>query len=92
MTPEPTGTPIYRKRWVQWGLVVLGAGLTGASAILKREGDRWYDRYLDSSDRSVLDEYFDRAVHFDRLSLASLGVGQALFTGGLVLLVSHSSR
>ncbi|HEY7728321.1 MAG TPA: hypothetical protein VID50_07680 [Candidatus Eisenbacteria bacterium] len=88
----PTGTPIYRRPWFQWGLVAAGAGLTGASALLKREGDRWYDRYLGSSDRRVLGEYFDRAVHYDHLSLAALGVGQALFTGGLVLLVSHSSR
>ncbi len=82
------GTPLLRRRWVQWGLVGLGAGLTGASALLKHEGDRWYDRYLESSDRRVLDTYFDRAVRYDRLSLVSLGLGQALFTGGLVLLVS----
>lgn len=87
-----SGRPIYRRRWVQWGLVLVGAGLTGTSALLKREGDRWYDRYLDSSDRTVLEGYFDRAVRYDRLSLVALGVGQALFTGGLVLLVSHSSR
>lgn len=92
-SPAPkSGRPIYRRRWVQWGLLTLGAGLTGASALLKRQGDRWYDRYLDSSDRRVLDDYFDRAVHYDHLSLAALGTGQALFTGGLVLLLSHSSR
>jgi len=89
--PKP-GRPIYRRRWVQWGLLALGAGLTGTSALLKREGDRWYDRYLGSSDRRLLDGYFDRAVHYDHLSLAALGTGQVLFTGGLVLLLSHSSR
>ncbi len=82
--------PLHRRRWFQWTLVATGAGLTGAAAILRREGDRWYDRYLDSSDRRVLDTYFDRAVRYDRFSLASLGVGQVLFTGGLVLLVSGS--
>ncbi|MBI4364742.1 MAG: hypothetical protein HY568_04860 [Candidatus Latescibacteria bacterium] len=88
-SPRP---PIHRRRWLQWTLVGVGAGLTGAAAILKREGNRWYDRYLQSSDRLVLDEYFDRAVRYDRLSLASLGAGQVLFTGGLFLLVSGSSR
>ncbi len=81
-------TSFLRRRWVQWCLVGIGAGLTGASAILKHQGDVWYDRYLDSSDRRVLDTYFDRAVHYDHVSLVSLAVGQAIFTGGLVLLVS----
>jgi len=90
--PRPPKVPLHRKRWVQWGLVGVGAVLTGTAAILRREGDQWYDRYLDSSDRRVLDTYFDRAVRYDHLSLASLGVGQVLFTGGLVLLVSGSGR
>jgi len=84
--------PFHRKRWVQWSLVGVGAVLTGTAAILRREGDQWYDRYLESSDRRVLDAYFDRAVRYDHLSLASLGLGQVLFTGGLVLLVSGSGR
>jgi len=64
------------------GLVAVGAALTGGAALLRREGDHWYDRYQTSSDRRVLDEYFDRAVHYDHLSLASLASGQVLFTGG----------
>jgi len=92
LPPRPAKVPLHRKRWVQWGLVGVGAVLTGAAAVLRREGDDWYDRYLESSDRRVLDTYFDRAVRYDHLSLASLGVGQVLFTGGLVLLVSGSGR
>jgi hypothetical protein len=88
----PPKTPLYRKRWLQWSLVGIGAALTGAAAVFRRDGDRWYNRYLESSDRRVLDTYFDRAVRYDHLSLASLGVGQALFTGGLVLLVNGSGR
>jgi hypothetical protein len=84
--------PVYRRPWLQWSLVGVGAGLTGAAALLRREGDQWYDRYLESSDRRVLDTYFNRAVHYDHLSLVSLGVGQVLFTGGLFLLVSGSGR
>lgn len=88
---QERGRSFFKRRWVQWGLVAVGAGLTGASALLKHQGDLWYDRYLDSSDRRVLDTYFDRAVHYDHLSLVSLGIGQAVFTGGLVLLVSGSA-
>ena len=83
---------MYRRRWVQWGLVGVGAVLTGAAALLRREGDQWYERYLESSDRRVLDSYFNRAEHYDHLSLAALGVGQVLFTGGVVLLVNGSDR
>ena len=83
---------MYRRRWVQWGLVGVGAVLTGAAALLRREGDQWYERYLESSDRRVLDSYFDRAEHYDHLFLAALGVGQVLFTGGVVLLVNGSDR
>jgi len=92
LPPVPPRTPLLHKRWLQWGLVGIGAALTGTAALLRRDADRWYDRYLESSDRRVLDAYFDRAVHYDHLSLASLGVGQALFTGGLVLLVNGSGR
>ena len=88
----PGGTPLYRKRWLRWGLVGVGALLTGTAAVLRREADQWYDRYLDSSDRRVLDTYFDRAVHYDHLSLASLAVGQVLFTGGVVLLLNGPGR
>jgi hypothetical protein len=84
--------PIYRRRWLQWGLVGVGAALTGTAALLRREGDQWYDRYLESSDRSVMDTYFDRAVRYDRLSLTALGVGQLFFTGGLVLLIGGGSE
>jgi hypothetical protein len=92
LPPAPRKTTLLRKRWLQWSLVGIGATLTGAAAIFRRDGDRWYNRYLESSDRRVLDAYFDRAVHYDHLSLASLGVGQAFFTGGLVLLVNGSGR
>lgn len=92
LPPVPPKTPLLRKRWLQWSLVGVGAALTGAAAVLHDDGDRWYNRYLESSDRRVLDTYFDRAVHYDHLSLASLGVGQVLFTGGLVLLVNGFGR
>ena len=84
--------PVYRRRWFQWTLAGVGAGLTGAAAYFKGRGDHWYDRYLTSSDRGVLDTYFDRAVRYDRLSLASLALGQVAFAGGVFLLVSGSGE
>ncbi len=92
LPPMAPRKALTRRPWLQWSLVGVGAVLTGTAALLRREGDRWYDRYLESSDRRVLDTYFDRAVRYDHLSLASLGVGQVLFTGGLVLLVSSAGR
>lgn len=92
LPPIVPRTPLMRRPWLQWSMVGVGAVLTGTAAIFRREGDRWYNRYLESSDRRVLDTYFDRAVRYDHLSLASLGVGQVLFTGGLVLLVSGAGR
>ncbi len=92
LPPVAPRTSLMRRPWLQWSLVGVGAVLTGTAALLRREGDHWYNRYLESSDRRVLDTYFDRAVRYDHLSLASLGVGQVLFTGGLVLLVSGAGR
>ena len=89
--PSERRPPLWRRRWVQWGLVGIGAGLTGAAGLWKGDADRWYDRYLESSDRRLLEGYYDRAVRSDRRSLTALCAGQALFTGGLVLLVGQHS-
>jgi len=96
-TPRAAGeprarAPVWRRRWVHWGLVGIGAGLTGASVLWKRRGDAWYDRYLESSDRMALEGYYDRAILYDRRSLAALAAGQALFTVGIVLLASDGAR
>ena len=89
--PKSARAPIYRRRWFQWSLVGIGVGLTGAAIYFKHEGNYWYEQYLVSSDRSVLDEYYDRAVRYDQLSLASLAAGQVFFIGGIFLLVGGSS-
>ena len=89
--PPVGGKTRWNRRWLQWGLMGVGAGLTVAARLWKREADRWYDRYLESSDRRVLEGYYDRAVLYDRRSVAALVSGQVLFTGGLVLLVSQRS-
>ena len=71
-------------------LIGIGAALTGSAAILRREGDRWYDRYMASSDPDAIPGYFDKTVRYDRLASASLGAGQVAITLGLFLLVTES--
>lgn len=88
----PAGPSLFGRRWFQWGLVGVGAILTGGGAILRHEGDRAYDRYLEASDPRVIEREFDRTVRYDRLSAASLGTGQVMFTAGLFLLVTGLGR
>ena len=90
--PKTARPPLYRRRWFQWALAGVGAGLTGAAVYFNRQGDYWYERYLTSSDPDQLDTYFERAVRYDRLSLASLAVGQVAFSAGILLLVSGSGE
>ena len=82
--------PIWRRTWVRLSLIGIGAALTGSAAILRREGDRWYERYQSSSDPDAIPGYFDKTVHYDRLASASLGAGQVAITLGLLLLVTES--
>ena len=77
---------------VSVGLVGVGALVTGGAAILRREGDRAYDRYLEASDPRVIEREYDRTVRYDRWSATSLGTGQVMFTTGLFLLVTGLGR
>lgn len=82
--------PVWRRTWVRLSLIGIGAALTGSAAVLRREGDRWYERYQSSSDPDAIPGYFDKTVHYDRLASASLGAGQVAITLGLLLLVTES--
>lgn len=84
--------PFFRKRWVQWTLVGVGAALSGAAVAFHRQGDEWYDRYLDSSDVQEIPDLYGRAARYDRYAAFSLGAGQVCFVGGLLLLLSGQSR
>lgn len=91
--PEPArGRPLLKRTWVRLSLIGIGAALTGSAAILRREGDRWYDRYQASSDPDKIPGYYDKTIHYDRLASASLGVGQVAISAGLFLLVVGSDR
>ncbi|HET9252591.1 MAG TPA: PEGA domain-containing protein [Candidatus Eisenbacteria bacterium] len=85
-------TPLYRKKWVQWSLVGIGAVLTGAAAVWHREADRTYDEYLASSNVEEIPGLYDRTIALDRRATASFLAGQAvLITGGILLLTGQSN-
>lgn len=85
---DAAGAPIYRKGWFQWTLIGIGAALSGAAVVFHHQGDQAYDEYLRSSNVSEIPGLYDDAVRYDRWAAASLGVGQACFVGGFVLLVT----
>jgi len=89
--PVAHGKPLFRRTWVRLTLIGVGAALTGSAAILRREGDRWYERYQSSSDPDRIPDYYDKTIRYDRLASASLGAGQVAITAGLFLLVTGSN-
>jgi len=88
----PKAPPIYRRRWFQLAMIGAGAALTGTSAVLRHQADRWYDRYLESSDSREIPGLYDRTVHYDRLAGGTLASGQVLLTAGIFLLVTSGRR
>lgn len=90
--PPPPRPSLFGRRWLQWSLVGAGAILTGGAALLRHEGDRAYDRYLEASAPREIEREYDRTIRYDRWSAASLGTGQVLFTAGLFLLVTGLGR
>jgi len=94
--PPPLGPAsrrsLFRKRWVQWTLVGVGAALSGAAVAFHHQGDEWYDRYLASSNVDEIPDLYDRAVRYDRYAAVSLGSGQVCLIGGLLLLLAGQSR
>jgi hypothetical protein len=89
--PAPR-TSLFRKRWVQWSLIGVGAALSGAAVAFHQQGDEWYDRYLASSNVDEIPDLYDRAARYDRYAAFSLGTGQVCLIGGLLLLFSGQSR
>jgi len=86
----PRSPPLLKRRWTQIALIGVGAALTGAAALFRREGDRWYARYQSSSDPNAIPRYYDRTIHYDHLAASSLGSGQVMLTAGLFLFVTSA--
>jgi hypothetical protein len=80
--------PIYRRAWFQWSLIGIGAALSGLAVAYHNEADAAYTEYLESSDVSEIPDLYDEAAQYDRKAAVSLGVGQACFVSGLILLVT----
>jgi hypothetical protein len=86
--PFPT-VPIQaqprRSHAVSYLTIAGGAALIGYSFALNGRADRAYDDYLSSTDPGEIETLYDRTVHFDRLSQASLLTGELLVAAGLYL-------
>lgn len=74
-----------RSHMVSYLTIAGGAALIGYSFALNGRADRAYDEYLASTDPAEIEALYDRTVHFDRLSQASLLSGELLVATGLYL-------
>ncbi len=91
--PAPPRPPaLWGRRWFQWGLVGLGAALTGGAALLREKGDRTYDRYLQETRPAEIERLYDRTIRYDRWGSVSLGVGQGALTAGILLMITGLGR
>ena len=70
-----------------WAYAALGSGvaLIGGSFLITREADDSYRSYLRETDPGRIEDRYDRAVLFDRLSSGSLLAGEALLVAGVYL-------
>lgn len=89
---RPPGPSLLGRRWFQFALIGVGSALTGSAAVLRREGDRAYDRYLAATNPDVIEHEYDTTIRYDRWAAGSLGAGQVLLTAGLFLIVSGVGR
>jgi hypothetical protein len=81
----PIENPKPRRHTWAYLSMAAGAGLVGLSFVYSRRADDAYNAYLESSDVTEIETLFDRAVHNDHVSQASLLTGEALIATGLYL-------
>jgi hypothetical protein len=86
-TGPTRGTPVYRKTWIHWTLVGVGAALSVSSIGLHQRADDYYAQYLASSDVDEIPYLYDQATKYDRLAGAALVVGQTALLSGIVMLL-----
>ena len=75
MPLRPSEKPSHRLAWIT---AIAGAGLVAGSFPLAAEADQRYQRYLDETDVSRLDERFRATERMDRLASGVLLTGEAL--------------
>lgn len=81
----PLAAPPRQSHVWAYAAMLGGAALVGSSFAFAHRADDAYDRYLLSTDPAAIDRLYDRAVHDDHLSQASLLGGEALIATGLYL-------
>jgi hypothetical protein len=84
--PTPK-TPVYKKAWLQWTMVGVGAALSVSAIPLHQKADDWYDQYLSSSNSDEIPYLYDQTRKYDRLAGGALVVGQTLLVSGIVMLL-----
>jgi hypothetical protein len=87
-SPGPTPkTPIFKKAWVRWTMVGVGAALSVSAIPLHQKADDYYDQYLSSSNADEIPYLYDQTRKYDRLAGGALVVGQTLLVSGIVMLL-----
>jgi hypothetical protein len=87
-SPGPTPkTPVYKKAWLRWTMVGVGAALSVSAIPLHHKADDWYDQYLSSSNVDEIPYLYDQTKKYDRLAGGALVVGQTLLVSGIVMLL-----
>ena len=88
----PPGPSIFKRKWFAWTLVGAGALITGGAVVIRNEADDSYARYMAASDPRVIEDEYDRTIQYDHYAAGALIGGQALFTAGLLLLITGTSK
>jgi hypothetical protein len=91
-TAPPPRPSLFRRKWFAWTLVGAGALITGGAVVIRNEADDSYARYMAASDPRVIEDEYDRTIQYDHYAAGALIGGQALFTTGLLLLVTGTSK
>jgi hypothetical protein len=84
-TDVPQATPPRRSYTLAYASLATGVALIGVSFVYSNRANHAYDRYLVETDPAEIERLYDRTVHNDRLSSASLLSGNVLVAGGLYL-------
>jgi hypothetical protein len=79
--------PAAQKHSSGWALISFasGAGLVAASFGIADAADRRYTEYLHATDPAQIQDLYNQAVLFDRLSTASIITGEVLIATGVYL-------
>jgi hypothetical protein len=85
----PLEQPASRGHLWSYAALAGGVAFVGLSFSLSHRADHTYAAYLASTDPDEIEALYNRTVHFDHLSQASLATGEVLFAAGLYYRFIH---